>query len=780
MKKHRLVLLILFHSTAAVFAQQRSGEARLWYRQPAAIWEDALPVGNGRIGAMVFGNTDSERIQINEASLWGGTKLNSDNPGAREYLDSVRKLVFANKIDEAYVLAQQHLLAIPPTVRPYQHFMNCFITYPHDDIISDYKRELDIINGVATTSYLRNGSLFTEKVFSSSAANILVVRIESSRKAGIQCLLQLDRTQDAHAAASGNYIRLQGQIIDTASEAMGPGGPHMRFAGILKLVNSGGMVKVTGNQLEVKGADTLTLYINASTDYDPEKMALNAGADPALSCLKGVQKQEHVGYHSIYMKHVNAYQHMMNRMSVFFGGDEKNILPTDMRLESVRKGSPDPALDALFFQYGRYLLYSAAGPRAVLPPNLQGIWCYQYDPKWRSDFHTNINLQMNYWPAEVCNLSETTKPLFDFLNRIRENGRITARKTYGVNGWVIHHNTSPFGETSIRDGAFAGMYPIATGWMCLHEWEHYLFTRNRKFLSGTAYPIMKEAAGFLKDILVRSPEGYLVIVPSYSPENSFIHPITGKPTRMTYGVTMDVQILKEFFNACIRAGTALKKDRRFLDSLADVLKQLPPIKINGYGGVQEWIEDYKEFEPGHRHMSHLFGLYPGTTINRKTPQLFEAAKKTLEHRLSSGGGHTGWSRAWIINFYARLLEPEQAYKHLQLLLQKSTLKNLFDDHPPFQIDGNFGATAGIAEMLIQSHGDNIELLPALPAAWKTGSIKGICARGGFVFNMHWGNGKLVKAGLLSRMGGRCRVKYGKKLVIINTSPGKSYQLDGLL
>ena len=466
----------------------------------------------------------------------------------------------------------------------------------------------------------------------------------------------------------------------------------------------------------------------------------------------------------------------MNRMSLFFGDGEKNNQPTDERLEAVKKGIQDRALDVLFFQYGRYLLKNSGGGRAILPPNLQGIWCYQFDPKWRSDFHTNINLQMNYWPAEVCNLTETTKSLFHFLEGLKRNGKVTAREMYGVDGWVVHHNTSAFGETSVRDGAFAGMYPIATGWMCLHEWEHYLFTGDKKFLEHTAYPIMKEAAVFLKNILVKSPEGYLVIAPSYSPENSFIHPVTGKPTRMSYGVTMDVQILEEFFNACIKAAEILKTDKAFVDQLKSVLQQMPPVKVNNYGGIQEWIDDYQEYEAGHRHISHLFGLYPGTTINPQIPVLFEAAKKTLAHRLASGGGHTGWSRAWIINFYARLMDGEEAYKHLQLLFRKSTLKNLFDDHPPFQIDGNFGGTAGIAEMLLQSHSGTLQLLPALPDAWKDGNVKGICARGGFVVDMQWKDGKLTLCNVFSKKGGPCRILYRKKSIIVKTSPGHSYSI----
>ncbi len=761
--------------SVCVTAQEKNA-LKLWYKQPAKIWEQALPIGNGRLGAMVFGNAQTERIQINEESLWGGRAKNTNNPDARKYLDTVRQLIFANKIDDAYDLAQQHLLATPPTVRPYQHFMNLFIKYGDKDEITNYQRELNIINGVATTSYTRNGKGFTEKVFSSAVDNVLVVRIESKTPSGINCRLQLERAVDATVKAQNKNIILTGMIRDTTTKQMGIGGDNMKFCGILKAINKGGTITTKENELVVRGASTLTLYLNATTDYDAEKMDLNRGINVLASCSKGINAVEKKEYAAVFKAHLTEHQAMMNRMSLSLGDEEKNNIPTDERLLAVKNGQQDKALEALFFQYGRYLLMGCSRGPAQLPANLQGIWCHQFFPKWRCDFHTNINLQMNYWPAELCNLSETTKPLLHFIDKIRKNGRVSAKEIYGSDGWVIHHNTSAFGETSIQDGAFAGMYPIATGWMSLHEWEHYLFTGDKKFLSEKGYPIMKEGAVLLKNILVKSPEGYMVIAPSYSPENSFLHPVTGKPTRMTYGVTMDVEILQEFFTACIKASEILNTDEAFRNSLKEVLKQMPPLKVNSYGGIQEWIQDYKEFEPGHRHISHLFGLYPGTTISEQTPALFEAAKQTLNHRLSNGGGHTGWSRAWIINYYARLMDGDSAHEHLQMLLRKSTLENLFDDHPPFQIDGNFGSTAGIAEMLVQSHTGIIQLLPALPKVWNDGEVKGICARGGFVLDLKWKDGKLQTGKVTSRNGGLCKMAYKGKQISIATQKGESYDI----
>ncbi len=785
--KKRILILLLFSCQFAI-AQQ---PLQLWYKQPARRWEEALPVGNGRIGAMVYGRPDKEILQVNEQSLWAGKKFNDANPNAYKVLDTIRQLLFAGKNEQALAIAQTNFIAVDDnnSTRPARSFrsnqtlMNVHIDQPFD-AYTDYTRKLDLDKGIVTTHYKVNGVAYQQEVLASAPDNILVIRISADKPGSINALLSLDRPNpkdtasrltDCTVTAQGNnQLVLNGQINDrNGKEDRGPEGMHMRFAGMLHAVPQGGSISAKQGQLQVRNATAVTIYVQGATNYNAQQQDIDEGAAIALNkCRKFLQSAITKSFAQISTGHLKDFEPVMKRVRLQINEEEADNIPTDERLQQVKAGEEDAHLIALYFQYGRYLLLSSSRKPGVLPANLQGIWNQHIDAPWNADFHTNINLQMNYWPAEVTNLSFTTAPLFDFIDRIRPEGRITAKKMYNARGWVIHHCTDAFGKTGVQNGAGWGTFPMAASWMCLHFWEHYAFTQDMDFLRNKAYPVMKEHALFVEDFLVKSPEGYLVTSPASSPENTFIHPVTRKPTGLTYGATMDNQILREFLGKCIAAAQALKTDAAEIQRWQSILAQLPPTRTGKDGRILEWIDEYEEAEPGHRHISHLFGLHPGTQITEQTPSLFEGALKTLTGRLSRGGGHTGWSRAWIINFYARLKQADSVRNHLQALFAKSTLPNLFDNHPPFQIDGNFGGTAGIAEALLQSHGDYIEVLPALPAAWSEGSVTGLCARGGFQLDIVWKNGTLSALKVRSTAGRNIVLKYKQHLLPLSLEKGK--------
>lgn len=752
----------------------------LLYNSPASVWEEALPLGNGRMGAMVYGGAVNEHIQLNEESIWYGGKMDRDNPDTLNNLPKIRKLLLDGEISKAERLMRLTMSGCPESAHPYQTLGDLYIDFNIEGDICNYERELDLEKAVAGVKFSCAGVNYTRTVFASQPADCIVMCIESDRPGTISLEARFSRPERAY-----NGVDRIGKDTIVLHGDLGKHGYD--FAVSLKAAADGGSVEQLGEYLVVTDADRVVLYIAADCTYHckdelehimAEKLKTlkesgtagdlndNTGSyavmesKAALGLLKGRMQKVLVraadeSYNRLLDAHISDYRRLFARVDFSLEGDEDNCdavkdsasgsaaYTTDELLKSAKEGSVKDELFKLYFDFGRYLLISCSR-EGGLPATLQGLWNKDMLPPWDCKYTININTEMNYWLAENCNLSECHEPLFSLIKKMLPNGQRTAKTMYGCRGFVAHHNTNIEGETSVQDLWIPGSYWVmGAAWLCTHQWTHYLYTGDKEFLREN-FNIMREAAQFYLDFMIEV-DGYLMTCPSVSPENSYVLP-NGEKGANGAGVTMDNQIIRDLFTQCIKAADILGVDDELNSQIKDALSRLLPTRIGSDGRILEWREDYKEYEPGHRHISHLYGLHPSSQITMDgTPQLAEAARRTLEGRLSHGGGHTGWSRAWIINHYAKLWDGEAAYDNLCKLFTSSTYPNLFDMHPPFQIDGNFGATAAIAEMIVQSNEERIVLLPALPKEWKNGHLYGVRVVGNASVDISWENGDVKSA-----------------------------------
>ena len=781
----------------------------LWYTQPATPWhpgrhdincisDDAVPIGNGRLGAMVCGGVASETIQLNEDTFWSGIPGDTTRPNAVKHYRRSVGMVRQGKLVEAGLIAMEHLRGDPNTLQAYIPFADLLLAFPDHKSPTEYTRGLDLAQALAWVSYTNNGVTYRREILASYPDQVIAIQITASKPGSISFTASYACGQPDHqSTATGTTLRLTGQtspspepgdfIIAQVAEK------GLRFEARLQILTTGGTVHAQGDKLIVSGADSVTLLLAGATSFNNYQ---DISGDPASRVEATFQTLGAKTYPQICAAHLQDYQSLFKRVSLALDNGPASSKPTDQRLPHAGTAD-DPALMALYFNFGRYLLISSSRPGSQAA-TLQGIWNQDPLPTWGSKYTTNINLQMNYWPAETTNLSELTEPLFSLIRDVSQTGRRVAKEHYGCRGWVFHHNTDLWRPAAPVDWD-AALWPMGSAWLCTHLWEHYLYTRDRAFLAEW-YPIMHDSVLFYLDFLIEYPKTlipqndldnfmavgrrdkgqdqtnesksaaaplpWLVTWPSHSPEHGGVVP----------GPTMDMQILREHFAQVIESARILGVDPEFQAQVAAARARLVPNQIGKHGQLQEWVEDKDDPTDKHRHISHVWGVYPGSQITpRQTPELCAAARKSLEFR---GPGGTGWSRAWKIGLWARLADGEQAHKLLKQLLNESTYPNLFDAHPPFQIDGNFGATAGIVEMLMQSHAGEIELLPALPGVWPNGSVRGLLARGGFTVDLQWQSGRLVNVTLHSRAGvrGPCTLRYGKFTRSLDIAAETTYRM----
>jgi alpha-L-fucosidase 2 len=732
---------------------------KLWYKQPATQWEEALPIGNGPLAAMIFGGVTTEQIQFNEETLWTGEPRSYAHKGASAHLGEIRRLLNEGKQKEAEALANEQFMSQPMRQMAYQAFGDVYLDFPGHGKHTAYNRELDLQTATVKSSYEAGGIRYTREAFASYPAKAIYYHITSSQKGKLNFVVRVDAIHaKKELKVNGNEIELEVYVDKGALNGIAR----------VKVITDGQLTQAEG-KLTVNNATKATLVLAAATNYVDYKTITGDPASKTAEILRNAPI-----YEKAYTGHLNDYQKLFRRFTLALPAGNSSALSTDERLSQFKKNPDDPALLALYVQFARYLLIASSRPGSH-PANLQGKWNHKLNPSWDSKYTVNINTEMNYWPVEMTNLSECHEPLFQMVKEVSETGTEVAREHYNAKGWVLHHNTDVWRGAAPINASNHGIWVTGGAWLSLHLWEHYRFTQDKAFLQKTAYPLMKGAAAFFLDFLVKDPKtGMLISSPSNSPENG----------GLVAGPTMDHQIIRALFKACIETAGILDTDAAFAEKLAQTSKQIAPNHIGRYGQLQEWMVDIDDTTSHHRHVSHLWGVYPGEEINpAATPDLLKAAMKSLHFRGDDG---TGWSLAWKINYWARFLDGEHAYTMIRKLFnpvydagQKmsggGSYPNLFDAHPPFQIDGNFGGAAGILETLVQSHLNEIHVLPALPKALPDGRVSGLCTRGGFEMDMEWKKGRLTGLTVRSKTGNTCKVRYGNKVVSIPTAEGKTYR-----
>jgi alpha-L-fucosidase 2 len=778
-----LIAIVMFsckHDSVNSNQEEIKSPLKLTYNQPAKKWVEALPIGNGRLGAMVFGTPDNEHLQLNEETFWSGRPNNYNHTEAASHLEEVRKLIFAGEYKKAQDIVGKHMMGVPNFQQAYQPIGDLWLNFAGHDSITNYTRELNLNTALTKVNYKIGDAKFTREIFCSEPDQVIAIRISCDKPNRISFDAKLNSPYQQSIEVNNNLIVMKGQWEGRLEKDKGliakVDGLGTRFETQLKAIVKDGETTAIDSVLQIRSANEVTLLLTTATSY---KNYNDISGNPSIICDDYILEAEKKNYNELYKSHLEEYSNLFSRVEFKLGNSDIYNITTDKLIDSLQNGADIPEFAALYFQYGRYLLISSSRP-GTYPANLSGIWNKHVLPRWGSKYTVNINLPMNYWAAEVCNLSECHDPLFKMMEELVETGSETARTHYNSRGWVLHHNTDIWRGTAPVDAAPFGQWVTGSAWLCQHLWEHYLYTNDEAFLKNKAYPILKKASLFYVDFLVEHPQyGYLVTCPSTSPEHQH-----HKGVSVCSGPTVDNQLIRELFQNTIKTAEILNADEALRDTLSQIITRLPPNKIGSGVQLQEWLEDWDMSAPEitHRHLSNLYALHPGYDITpQRTPELAEACKVVLQNR---GVSNIGWTHAWQINLWARLGESENAYHVLSKLFSENTFSNLMDQctkgGETFVIDANFGATAGIAEMLLQSHQQEIHLLPALPAKWQIGSIKGLRARGGFEVDMEWDNGQLVKAVIKSLHGKQLHLRYADKTISTETEKGKSYQLNGKL